>query len=343
MHAYEILFSPTGGTAKVAAALTTDWSSVKTIDLSIPSTHYEDICLESDSLAVIAMPAFGGAAPQLALDRLSRIHGNGALCVIAAVYGNRAYEDTLVLLEDYAQTAGFQVIAAVSAVAEHSIIHQYAAGRPNSADCQELAAFGRQILQKAISGNRSVPEIPGNRPSKHSETGMVPNVKHSCTSCGLCAQKMSCRCNSSEQLQNHGQNQVHLLHALCIPLSSTRKRSKSCYDCSCRKNIEKILYAGKSKRAVFVKKYRRTQVSPTVFYIKHIKKQNKMLKVKCSFLNDKFFLLSPVCSEGSISLHFRSAYFSFTVLRGRMHRFRPTLPSGRNGDLRGRHPRSKAV
>ena len=100
MHAYEILFSPTGGTAKVAAALTTDWSSVKTIDLSIPSTHYEDICLESDSLAVIAMPAFGGAAPQLALDRLSRIHGNGALCVIAAVYGNRAYEDTLVLLED---------------------------------------------------------------------------------------------------------------------------------------------------------------------------------------------------------------------------------------------------
>ena len=189
MHAYEILFSPTGGTAKVAAALTTDWSSVKTIDLSIPSTHYEDICLESDSLAVIAMPAFGGAAPQLALDRLSRIHGNGALCVIAAVYGNRAYEDTLVLLEDYAQTAGFQVIAAVSAVAEHSIIHQYAAGRPNSADCQELAAFGRQILQKAISGNLSVPEIPGNRPSKHSETGMVPNVKHSCTSCGLCAQK----------------------------------------------------------------------------------------------------------------------------------------------------------
>lgn len=110
MHAYEILFSPTGGTAKVAAALTTDWSSVKTIDLSIPSTHYEDICLESDSLAVIAMPAFGGAAPQLALDRLSRIHGNGALCVIAAVYGNRAYEDTLVLLEDYAQTAGFRLL-----------------------------------------------------------------------------------------------------------------------------------------------------------------------------------------------------------------------------------------
>ena len=157
MHAYEILFSPTGGTAKVAAALTTDWSSVKTIDLSIPSTHYEDICLESDSLAVIAMPAFGGAAPQLALDRLSRIHGNGALCVIAAVYGNRAYEDTLVLLEDYAQTAGFQVIAAVSAVAEHSIIHQYAAGVLTVRSSPHLAGrfFKRQF--PAISLSRKFP------------------------------------------------------------------------------------------------------------------------------------------------------------------------------------------
>ena len=189
MHAYQILFSPTGGTAKAAAFLTADWPSVETIDLSVPSTHYEDICLEKDSLAVIAMPSFGGAAPQLALDRLARIRGNGALCVIAAVYGNRAYEDTLVLLEDTAQAAGFQVIAAVSAVAEHSIIHQYAAGRPNDDDCRELASFGRQILQKALSGSRSVPDIPGNRPSKHSETGMVPNVKRSCTSCGLCAQK----------------------------------------------------------------------------------------------------------------------------------------------------------
>ena len=227
MHAYEILFSPTGGTAKVAAALTTDWSSVKTIDLSIPSTPYEDICLESDSLAVIAMPAFGGAAPQLALDRLSRIHGNGALCVIAAVYGNRAYEDTLVLLEDYAQTAGFQVIAAVSAVAEHSIIHQYAAGRPNSADCQELAAFGRQILQKAISGNLSVPEIPGNRPSKHSETGMVPNVKHSCTSCGLCVKECPTRAISLDNPKMADKAKcISCMHCVAICPKKARKCSK---------------------------------------------------------------------------------------------------------------------
>lgn len=189
MHYYQMIFSPTGGTAKVAAAITKNWPSVKTIDLSIRNTSYTDIILETDSLVLIAMPVFGGAAPQLALDRLSQIHGNGALCAITAVYGNRAYEDTLVQLEDYATTAGFQVIAGISAVAEHSIIHQYAAGRPTSTDCEELTTFGEQICAKADAGMLSVPSFPGNRPSKKSETGMVPNVHSSCSSCGLCARE----------------------------------------------------------------------------------------------------------------------------------------------------------
>ena len=109
--------------------------------------------------------------------------------MIAAVYGNRAYEDTLAQMEDYAQNAGFQVIAAISAVAEHSIIHEYAAGRPNLDDCKELAEFGNRILEKATSSKLSKPSVPGNRPYKKAGTGMVPKADSSCTSCGLCAQK----------------------------------------------------------------------------------------------------------------------------------------------------------
>ena len=117
MKYYQIVFSPTGGTERVAKAITQNWPQVDTIDLSAPDTKYADICLESDALAVIAMPSFIGIAPQLALNRLAMIKGNGVKCVIVAVYGNRAYEDTLVQMEDYAQNAGFQVIAAISAVA----------------------------------------------------------------------------------------------------------------------------------------------------------------------------------------------------------------------------------
>ncbi|MDE6280624.1 MAG: hypothetical protein K2M15_02335, partial [Oscillospiraceae bacterium] len=99
------------------------------IDLTDAALQSTD--LDDNDLAVIAIPSFGGRVPALAAQRLAKIHGNQARCVVMCVYGNRAYEDTLVELEDLARQSGFQVIAAVAAVAEHSIMHQYAAGRPD--------------------------------------------------------------------------------------------------------------------------------------------------------------------------------------------------------------------
>lgn len=189
MKYFQIVFSPTGGTERVSKAITQNWFQVDTIDLSDPNTNYTDICFDKNSLVLIAMPSFGGVAPLLALNRLARIKGNGAKCVIVAVYGNRAYEDTLIQMEDYAQNSGFQVIAAISAVAEHSIIHEYATGRPNVDDCKELTEFGDQILEKATSNKLSKPSVPGNRPYKKAGTGMVPKANSDCTSCGLCVQK----------------------------------------------------------------------------------------------------------------------------------------------------------
>ena len=189
MNKYRILFSPTGGTEKVAKAITKEWDEVEDIDLSIVDKDYNDVSLNSNDLAVIAMPSFGGLAPQLALDRLARIKADNCKCVIVAVYGNRAYEDTLVQMEDYAGKAGFHVIAAVSAVAEHSILHQYATGRPDEKDGNKLAEFGTQILKKAEEKNDSEPKIPGNRPYKKAGAGMIPKAGTSCTSCGLCADK----------------------------------------------------------------------------------------------------------------------------------------------------------
>lgn len=44
---------------------------------------------------MIAMSSFGGVAPQLALEWLAKIKGNQYNCVIVAIYGNRAYKNTL--------------------------------------------------------------------------------------------------------------------------------------------------------------------------------------------------------------------------------------------------------
>ena len=117
MRCYQILFSPTGGTEKVAAAITQNWPEVQTIDLSSTSTDFASFFIESDSLALVAMPSFGDVAPQLAIDRFAQINGNRAKCVLVAVYGNRAYGSTLVQMEDTANAAGFQVISAISSIA----------------------------------------------------------------------------------------------------------------------------------------------------------------------------------------------------------------------------------
>lgn len=201
MKFYRIIFSPTGGTEKAAKAITKNWSQVETIDLSVPGTDYTNIPFDNDSLALIAMPSFGGVAPKLALDRLSMLKGNGAMCVITTVYGNRAYEDTLVQMEDYATEAGFKVIAAVSAVAEHSIIHEYAKGRPDINDCNQLEGFGNQILKKVSSGNLSQPAVPGNRPYKKAGVSMIPKADSTCNSCGLCAQKCPASAISPDNLK----------------------------------------------------------------------------------------------------------------------------------------------
>lgn len=183
MKTYKIIFSPTGGTAKVADAITKNWTDTETIDLSNSSYNTS---LEEDSLALIAMPCFGGLAPQLALDRLTKITANNSKCAITVVYGNRAYDDTLIQLKEYAEQTGFKVIAAIAAVAEHSIVHAYAANRPDAKDNDELCSFGNKILEKTGNKADSI-SVPGNKPYKKAGSAMVPKASSACTACGICA------------------------------------------------------------------------------------------------------------------------------------------------------------
>ena len=187
MNTVEIIFSPTGGTEKVAHIIGRRWSenTVK-IDLSNAKTDFSKCVIDKEDHVLIAMPSFGGRAPAVALQRLKKIAGNGAKCTLVCVYGNRAYEDTLVEMEDAAKESGFRVVAAVAAVAEHSIMPQYATGRPDASDKKQLEQFAEQIAGKT----KSVVSIPGNRPYKKAGgTGLVPKAGKSCTKCGLCAEK----------------------------------------------------------------------------------------------------------------------------------------------------------
>ncbi len=202
MKVSQIVFSPTGGTGKVAEVITQAWGmSVTKIDLSNAETDYSSLRLEKEDIAIIAVPSYGGRVPSLAAQRISNIHGNHTPCVIVCVYGNRAYEDTLVELNDVAEKSGFKVIAAI---AEHSIIHQYAAGRPDTKDRSELSGFAKEILEKINSDSTQFPtlQIPGNRPYKKAGgAGLVPKAGNECTNCGLCAKQCPTQAISKENLK----------------------------------------------------------------------------------------------------------------------------------------------
>lgn len=188
MKIYNINFSPTGGTYKVSDIIAKELSqNIEEIDLS--STNFTNQSLNGD-LAIISMPSYGGRAPKIAIDRLKQIQGNGINTIIIAVYGNRAYEDTLIEMYDEATNAGFNVIGAISAVAEHSIIRKYAKARPNKDDEIQLKDFAHKIQEKINKSDNSKPNIPGNRPYKtFNGVGVIPKTNYKCTKCGFCAQK----------------------------------------------------------------------------------------------------------------------------------------------------------
>lgn len=190
MSIYVITFSPTGGTKKAAGRLAAVFGQeVQEIDLTVPSTDYTRISFHSDDICVVAVPSYGGRVPAPAVSRLAGMHANGAKAVLMAVYGNRAYEDTLLELKDTLVQAGFRCVAAVAAVAEHSVMRQFASGRPDQNDLGTLERFGRQI-EEAIKKNPSLDhvDVPGSAPYReYRGIPLKPRAEEKCVGCGQCA------------------------------------------------------------------------------------------------------------------------------------------------------------
>ncbi|MGN0281123.1 MAG: 4Fe-4S binding protein [Prevotella sp.] len=187
----QILFSPTGGTKMVADAICTGiGGDYDVIDLCVPDNSFQETTISDAELVIIAMPVFGGRIPHLAVERLRNIKGNGAKCAVVVAYGNRHFDDALLELRDEATAAGFTVVAAVAAVAEHSIIREFGAGRPNAKDNVRLMILGNSILQKIEdedADNLTNFDVPGNRPYKKTISLPHPKAGRSCHRCGLCA------------------------------------------------------------------------------------------------------------------------------------------------------------
>ena len=135
-------------------------------------------------LTVFAAPVFGGRIPSVAREKMKQLSGAGKKAVTLAVYGNRAYEDALLEMNDILTENGFTVIASGAFVAQHSMEPEVGAGRPDQEDAKEIRAFAEAVRNKKDAVGV---QVPGNHPYKSEmKVPCTPTSHAACTRCGAC-------------------------------------------------------------------------------------------------------------------------------------------------------------
>lgn len=158
-HLKSYSFSPTGTSAKVVRGIVTGICEIT----SFPFTH-SDLTFDTansdifapDDVVILSAPVYGGKIAPILKQRLNDVKGNGAKCILVAVYGNRAFEHALVDLAEFMTDHGFCVCGGAAFIGEHSYSTAdtpIAQGRPDMQDIDDALDFGREIGRRLLSGN----------------------------------------------------------------------------------------------------------------------------------------------------------------------------------------------
>ena len=179
-------FSPTGGTRRAGEILCEGISAhVEMVDLGDRDGALKQ---PEGEVIVFAAPVFGGRIPAIVAEKLGKLDGAGKRAVTLVVYGNRAYEDALLELNDILEGRGFQVVASAALVAQHSMAPEVGKGRPDARDRAEILDFAGRILAKLEKGELDPVKVPGNRPYKDGmRMPVAPLTLPACVQCGKCA------------------------------------------------------------------------------------------------------------------------------------------------------------
>ena len=96
MSVYAIYFSPTRNTEKIVKILAKEFGNYGEIDLSKQSSGENVRAFKEEDICIFGVPSYGGRVPEPALERMKKMKGNQATAILVAVYGNRAYELSLI-------------------------------------------------------------------------------------------------------------------------------------------------------------------------------------------------------------------------------------------------------
>ena len=106
MSLYEIYFSPTGGTKKVADIMIKAMKKdAQEIDMIKDPDKILQTEFSEDDICLIAVPSYGGRIPSVTVDKFQKLQAKGTKVILVAVFGNRAIDDTLVEMQDILENA----------------------------------------------------------------------------------------------------------------------------------------------------------------------------------------------------------------------------------------------
>lgn len=194
-----VYFSPTGTTKAVLESIARGLQpgTVERVDITTPAAREQPLRTSEHELLVLGVPVYAGRVPALVTEWLHTLEARHTPAVCVVVYGNRAYENALLELEDIVTSRGGLPIAGAAYVGEHSFSDAgspIAPGRPDSDDRDHAERFGRQVREK-LQGVSSVSElsavgVPGTVPyGGNTELWDVDfiAVSDDCVHCGTCS------------------------------------------------------------------------------------------------------------------------------------------------------------
>lgn len=196
-------FSPTDTTKKVVSGIAAKLSekmgiTCAQINFTLPEGRKESVRFTKEDLVIVGLPVYAGRVPNILLQYLNLIQGNGAFAVAVVVYGNRNYDDALLELKDILTINGFNVMAGGAFVGEHSFSRLLAKNRPDEKDMLVIREFAEKVYGKVIRQDFKTVIVKGNIPyrdyyrpkKKNGENAdirkVTPKTRSICIQCKLC-------------------------------------------------------------------------------------------------------------------------------------------------------------
>lgn len=189
-----LFFSPTRSSEKIGELLSekialTLKKPSENVSYTLPKDREKAVKLSPDDVLVFAFPVYNGRVPAPILNPLKKLQGSGCAAVPVAVYGNRAFDDSLLEAADILTAQGCKIVAAIGAVAQHTFDEKIGQGRPDASDKETLRRFAEKIAKKIANRDFTLPKTPGNRPylTPADMPPLSPATSDACNYCGICA------------------------------------------------------------------------------------------------------------------------------------------------------------